>query len=213
MTKIKICGIFRECDIEYVNEAKPDYAGFILFFPRSHRNVEMEEALKLRERLDRGIKAAGVFVDQPVETVVQAASKLSLDVIQLHGHETDEYIEEIRDKTGLPVWKAFQVRTAGDLREAAGSKADEILLDGGYGTGTAFDWTAAEGFSRPFILAGGLTPELIPQAAARLRPKIVDISSGVETDRVKDRDKILAAVRASHGTGTGPGCKPGRGDF
>lgn len=201
MTQIKICGLFRDCDIESVNVCKPDYIGFILNFPKSHRNITPERAAQLRHALLPGIRAAGVFVDQPLGTVLSAAETAGLDVIQLHGHEDDEFILKLREKTDLPVWKAFKVRSAEDLAEAAESAADEVLLDNGYGTGTAFDWSCAASFSRPFILAGGLTPENIPEAIRTLRPKILDISSGVETAKVKDREKILAAVRAVRAEG------------
>lgn len=197
MTGIKICGLSRLCDIEYANEARPDYIGFIINFPRSHRNVDPQQAAELRTHLDPGIRAAGVFVDQPLTEVADAAARIGLDVIQLHGHEDDRYIEALRSRTGLPVWKAFKVRTDADLRAAETSCADAVLLDNGYGTGQAFDWTAAADFGRPFILAGGLTPENIPEAVRMLGPELVDISSGVETDRHKDRDKMLAAVKAA----------------
>ncbi len=197
MTKIKVCGLFRDCDIDYVNEAQPDCAGFILLFPKSHRSLSPARAAELRRRLSPGIRAVGVFVDQPVETVARAAEEIGLDVIQLHGHEDDETIAALREKTGLEIWKAFRIRTAGDLAAAERSTADEILLDNGYGTGAAFDWSLATGFSRPFLLAGGLTPENIPEAVRSMRPRLVDISSGVETDKLKDRDKIMAAVSAA----------------
>ena len=196
MTKIKICGLFREEDIDYVNEAGPDYAGFILHFPKSHRNLEPDKAKMLRERLRPGIRAVCVFVDQPLETVIRTADHLRADVIQLHGHEDNSYIDEIKEKTGKEVWKAFRVRGKEDLTAAASCSADQILLDNGYGTGRTFDWTKAESFSRPFILAGGLTPENIPEAIRKLGPVAVDISSSVETDGKKDRAKIFAAVRA-----------------
>ena len=198
MTQIKICGLFRSCDIEYVNEAQPDYAGFILNFPKSHRNLTADQAAGLRSRLAPGIKAVGVFVDQPMDTILSAAKLIGLDVIQLHGHEDDAFIRELREKSGLPVWKAFKVRSSSDLEAAEDSPADDVLLDNGYGTGKAFDWTAAADFSRPFILAGGLTPENIPDAVRTLHPKLLDISSGVETDKVKDREKIFSAVRKAH---------------
>ena len=197
MTKIKICGLSRACDIDYVNEARPDYAGFILLFPKSRRNVTPDRAAALRKRLAPGIRAVGVFVDQPVEAVAAAAAEIGLDVIQLHGREDDGYIAALRDRTPLPVWKAFRVRGPEDLAAAEKSAADEVLLDNGWGTGEVFDWTLAGDISRPFLLAGGLTPENIPQAAEALHPKLVDISSGVETDGVKDREKIIAAVHAA----------------
>lgn len=197
MTQIKICGLTREADIDYVNEARPDYIGFILNFPKSRRNLSPEQAAALKSRLSPEIRAVGVFVDRPAEEIIRAAETVGLDVIQLHGHEDDAYIAALRERTNLPVWKAFRVRSAADLSAAERSSADEILLDNGYGTGEAFDWSLAGGFNSPFLLAGGLTPERIPQAIRALHPKLVDISSGVETDGVKDRDKILAAVRAA----------------
>ena len=215
MSGIKICGLFRACDIDYVNEAKPDYAGFILHFPKSHRNVEPAVAAEMRRRLQPGIRAVGVFVDQSEETVIASAERIGLDAVQLHGHEDDRYIKSLRSLLQRPVWKAFKVRSEADLMEAEKSSADEILLDNGYGTGNVFDWTILSGLSRPYILAGGLTPELITKvvmisedgtfskAAMNSKvgriplPKLFDISSGVETDKVKDRDKILAAVRAA----------------
>ena len=197
MTEIKICGLTREADIDYVNEAKPDYIGFILNFPKSRRNLTPEQAAALRSRLSPDIMAVGVFVDRPVEEVVRATETVGLDAIQLHGHEDNAYIAALRERTALPIWKAFKIRTANDLAAAKKSPADEILLDNGYGTGEAFDWSLADGIKRPFLLAGGLTPENLPDALRSLRPKLVDISSGVETDGRKDRNKILAAVRAA----------------
>ena len=197
MTKIKICGLFRDCDIDYINEAMPDYAGFILHFPKSHRNIDPVQARQLRERLRPEIRAVGVFVDQPVQTVLEAVKIARLDIIQLHGHEDNVYIQIIKERAGKPVWKAFKIRTALDLDEARVSAADEVLLDNGYGTGIPFDWKMVREFGRPYVLAGGLTPDNIREAVRLLRPKALDISSGVETNKVKDREKILAAVRAA----------------
>ena len=96
MTEIKICGLFRDCDIDYVNEARPGYAGFILQFPKSHRNISIPRAAELRKRLLPGIKAVGVFVNRPAEEILRAKETIGLDVIQLHGEETAEEIREIR---------------------------------------------------------------------------------------------------------------------
>ena len=197
MTLVKICGLFREADIDYVNEARPDYVGFILRYPQSRRNVSPERARQLKSRLIPAIRAVGVFVDQPLETVAAAAEQAGLDVIQLHGREDNAYIAALRHITDRPIWKAFRVQTQADLVRAGQSGADEVLLDNGCGTGQAFDWTLTAGFARPFMLAGGLTPENVAEAVRRVRPKLVDISSGAETDGVKDREKIIAAVRAA----------------
>ena len=197
MTQIKICGLSRGEDIDYVNEAEPDYIGFILNFPKSRRNILPERAAEMRSRLSPDIKAVGVFVDQPIETVAEAATIIGLDVIQLHGHEDNAYIASLREQLDLPIWKAFKIQTAADLIAAEASAADNILLDNGYGTGMAFDWSLAGELSRPFLLAGGLTPENIPNAIRTLHPMLVDISSGVETNGVKDREKIIAAVHAA----------------
>ncbi len=196
--KIKICGLTREQDVDYVNEAMPDYAGFILCFPKSHRNLTTEKAKLLRSLLRPEILPVCVFVDQPVKTVIRTARIVRPAVLQLHGHENDSYIAELKEQTGLEIWKAFQVRDEVDLEAAARCRADRVLLDNGYGTGEVFDWSRAVSFSRPFILAGGLTPENIPDAAAALHPVAVDLSSGTETKRHKDRDKILSAVAAAH---------------
>ena len=197
MTKIKICGLFRDCDIDYINEAMPDYAGFILHFPKSHRNIDPVQAQHLRGRLRPEIRAVGVFVDQPVQTVLEAVKIARLDIIQLHGREDNVYIRIIKERTGKPVWKAFKIQTALDLDVASVSAADEVLLDNGYGTGVPFDWKMVREFGAPYILAGGLTPGNIREAVRLLRPKALDLSSGVETNDVKDREKILAAVRAA----------------
>ncbi len=196
MTKIKICGLFRACDIDYVNEARPDYAGFIVNFPKSHRSVDAEKAAGLRRRLRPEIRAVGVFVNQPKEKVSSAAKKIGLDIIQLHGDEDDDYIAAIRSITGLLVWKAYKIKAPADLGSAEKSAADEILLDGGSGEGKVFDWSLIKGFPRPYILAGGLAPDNIGDAIKLLEPKAIDISSGVETDKRKDRSKIIAAVKA-----------------
>ena len=200
MTPIKICGLFRDEDIGFAQEAKPDYAGFILNFPKSRRNLSPERAALLRARLPEAVRAVGVFVDRPAGEILEAARLIGLDVIQLHGSEGNAYIRELREKTSLPVWKAFRISGRDDLAAPLESEADEILLDSGQGTGRAFDWGLLAGFPRPFILAGGLTPELIPEAVRRLHPKMVDLSSGVETGGVKDRAKMIAAVQAAHST-------------
>ena len=195
-TRIKLCGLFSPCDAGYVNRAMPDYAGFV-FYEKSHRNVTPGQARALRRAIHPAIKTVGVFVDAPQEQIAMLQLDKIIDVVQLHGGEDDFLITHLRYT--LPeaeIWKAFKIRSTQDLEAAAASAADLVLLDNGYGTGKCFDWSLIGDFPRPFILAGGLTPENIPEAVSRYHPYAVDISSGIETDGAKDRNKILAAVAA-----------------
>lgn len=190
MTKVKICGLKRGCDIEYVNSVLPDYIGFV-FAKDSKRYIHPIEAAKLKKKLDIRIKAVGVFVNAPVEFVVSLASKGVIDMIQLHGSETDIYINELRGLFNMPIIKAFRVASTNDISLAMESAADMVLLDNDCGgTGETFDWSYISGIKRPFILAGGLTPENVTEAIRKYKPCAVDTSSGVETDGLKDFDKI-----------------------
>lgn len=195
--KIKLCGMFRDCDINYANEAKPDYVGFILDFPKSHRNIDAETARRLRSRLDTGIKAVGVFVNSPETTCAEYANCGIIDVIQLHGDEDADFIRRLRELTSAPIIKAAKIRTPEDIGRVQALGADYVLLDNGTGTGEMFDHSLLDGaeIRQPFFLAGGLTPENLRQAAESVHPYCVDLSSGVETDRLKDREKMLEAVR------------------
>lgn len=198
MTKIKICGLSRPQDIDYVNEARPDWCGFIINFPKSHRNVTPEQVRALRAGLAPSVLPVGVFVDRPAEEIAQLLKDGTISVAQFHGHEGPEDIAALRALApGCQIWKAFKVRSAADLEEALASPADLVLLDNGQGTGQTFDWSLVTGVKRPFLLAGGLTPDNIPQAIEAVHPYGLDLSSGVETDKTKDREKILAAVAAA----------------
>lgn len=198
MTKIKICGLYRAEDIRYVNQTRPDWCGFIINFPKSCRSLTPDSVRALRKDLDESVIPVGVFVDQPVDDVAALLNDGTLSIAQLHGHEDPAYLAALRAAApGRPVWKAFKIRTAEDLAAANASMADLVILDNGYGTGVSFDWSLAAGVMRPYLLAGGLTPENIPEAAARLHPYGVDLSSGVETGQKKDFHKIQAAVAAA----------------
>ena len=192
--KIKICGLFREIDIDFVNEAKPDFAGFVLNLPKSHRNISLDQAELLKQRLDKRIKSVGVFVDAPIDYIEEAARRKIIDIVQLHGNENADYIAELKRRVSLPVIRAVKV----DGREIEPLGADFLLLDSGKGTGKTFDHAliCREKIKAPFFIAGGITPETIPDLA-RFEPFGADISGGVETDKIKDREKILAAVKAA----------------
>lgn len=191
--KVKICGLSRPADIEAVNQYQPDYAGFIINFPKSHRNCTPEQVQALHAQLSDSIPAVGVTVNQPLETVAALFEQGVIDIAQLHGQEDESYIDELKRRTGKPVWKAFRIRSADDLDAARASSADMILLDNGYGTGETFDWTLVRDIGRPFILAGGLCEDNIDDAA-KMQPDAMDISSGVETNRVKDPEKIRTLI-------------------
>lgn len=191
--KVKICGLSRPADIKAVNQYQPDYAGFIINFPKSHRNCTPEQVQALHEQLSDSIPAVGVTVNQPLETVAALLEQGVIDIAQLHGQEDEAYICELKRRTKKPVWKAFRIRSADDLDAARASSADMILLDNGYGTGETFDWTLVRDIGRPFILAGGLCESNISDAA-KMQPDAMDISSGVETNRVKDPEKIRTLI-------------------
>lgn len=197
MTKIKICGLRRPEDIAYVNEAKPDFAGFIIDVPKSRRNVPREKVRELTALLSPEILPVGVFVNAPMETILSLVTDGTLKAVQLHGQESQSYLEELKKQVAVPLIRAFSIRSPEDLTEAEKSPADFVLLDNGAGgTGEIFDWSLLSSFDRPFFLAGGLRLENIAEAVSRFHPYALDLSSGVETDGYKDKEKIIAAVAA-----------------
>ena len=182
-TRIKICGLRRAEDIAYVNEAGPDFAGFVIHVPKSHRNVSAGQARELSAMLAPGIRPVGVFVNEPEETVANLLNDGVIRLAQLHGQEDEAYIRRLRGLTDGPLIQAFSIRRKEDLDRAMQSSADYILLDHGRGgTGSAFDWGLVEAVERPWFLAGGLDCGNLAAAIGRLHPWAVDLSSGVERD-------------------------------
>jgi phosphoribosylanthranilate isomerase len=196
MTRIKLCGLSRPCDIEAANALRPEYIGFV-FAPKSRRYVTPETAEALRKMLDPAIRAVGVFVREDPERIAGLLERGIIDLAQLHGNEDEKYIARLRALSGKPLIRAFRVDSPADLADARESAADFILLDNGAGgTGESFDWSLLQGFGRPYFLAGGLNPENAAAAVETLRPFAVDVSSGIETDGVKDGKKMKAFVDA-----------------
>ena len=189
MTKIKMCGLTRVEDIAAVNEIKPDYIGFV-FAKKSRRFISREKAAELKAILDKDIKAVGVFVDEDIKAVAEFLKCGIIDIAQLHGSEDNDYIVSLRAMTNKPVIKAFRIRTQEDIYKAQESAADMVLLDAGAGDGKTFDWSLIDTITRPYFLAGGLSPENAGEAVKTLHPYGLDVSSGIETDGYKDRIKM-----------------------
>ena len=186
MSKIKICGLRTLRDIDYVNELKPDYIGFILA-DGFRRSISSETAAELRARLNKGIKAVGVFVNDSAEKIASFLSSGIIDIVQLHGDESPEFCEKIN----APVIKYLKCEKGVEAKTAEyENAADFFLLDSGTGTGAAFDWSAIPKTEKPFFLAGGLGPENLKKAITQVNPYAVDLSSSVETDGRKDYEKI-----------------------
>ena len=194
MTKIKICGLSRLQDIEAVNQALPDYIGFV--FAKSRRQVDAETAKVLKAALSPEIKAVGVFVNNSVDEIVALAGNGTIDLIQLHGDEDEKMIAELKKAVQLPIIKAMRVRDASDIKK---TDADYRLFDtfdaSQYGgSGACFNWELIAAVKEDFFLAGGLKSDNIEAAINRVNPFGVDISSGVETNGKKDRHKIIQIV-------------------
>lgn len=217
MTKIKLCGLTRASDIEAANELMPEYVGFV-FAPGSRRCVTKEQAAALKALLSPEIAAVGVFVDEEPETVADLLREGIIDMAQLHGREDAAYIRRLRALTQRPLIQAFRMGAADaanaaaaerDVADAAAaenggssvlaaeeSAADLVLLDSGAGCGRTFHWEQAKQVKRPYFLAGGLDAKTVGDAIRLLHPFAVDVSSGIETDGQKDREKMAAFVAA-----------------
>lgn len=214
-TLVKICGLRRPQDAEAANRAGQDLAGFILT-PGFGRSIRLEEAVILRKNLLPRIRTVGVFVNAPLSEILAAADSGCIDMIQLHGNESEADIRQIAGLCGIPVIRAFRISDREDLVAAASTAADWVLLDSGAGTGQVFDWDLLEDFMRenrrpedkslfpgghPWILAGGLSAGNAARAVCRFSPTAVDVSSNVETNGWKDPAKMKAFVEAVRGAG------------
>ena len=215
--KVKMCGISKIETIPAVIEANPDYMGLV--FAPSKRQVTVDQAKTLVEELHKqyanrynrdaeqysnqtlihqeSIKTVGVFVNETVESLLKIAKEVKLDVIQLHGDEDESFIQTLKEQSNVEVWKAVQVRSAADAEAWIDSSADMLLFDAYHkdergGTGEVFDWSSLDEFERPFMLAGGINSTNVARAIRTVRPYGIDISSGIETEGVKDDKKIKA---------------------
>ena len=205
--KVKMCGISKVETIPAVVEAKPDYMGLV--FAPSKRQVTVEQAKTLVEALHKqckeqndtvSIKTVGVFVNETLDNLVTIANEANLDVVQLHGDEDEAFIQSLKERTNVEVWNAIQIRSAADAEAWIDSSADMLLFDAYHkdergGTGDVFDWSCLDTFERPFMLAGGIDSTNVARAIRTVRPYGIDISSGIETNGVKDDEKITAFTK------------------
>lgn len=201
MTKVKICGLRRPEDVAMVNRWRPDYAGFV--FAAGKRQVTKEKAKALRQQLDVSIPAVGVFVREPVEKVAELANEGIIQLVQLHGDEDGAYIAALRKLTKAPIIKVLRVKDKESLERLDQWDCEYFLLDAFSksqfgGLGKTFDHNLLKDLNllRPFFLAGGLNEGNIEDALSCVHPYAVDTSSGVETDGVKDEEKIRGFIRA-----------------
>lgn len=215
--KVKMCGISKVETIPAVVDAKPDYMGLV--FAPSKRQVTVDQAKTLVEELHKQyanrynrdaeqcsnqtlihqefIKTVGIFVNETLDNLVTIATEVNLDAVQLHGDEDEAFIQSLKERTNVEVWKAVQIRSAADAEAWIDSSADMLLFDAYHkdergGMGEVFDWSSLDEFERPFMLAGGIDSTNVARAIRTVRPYGIDISSGIETEGVKDDEKIKA---------------------
>lgn len=195
MAKVKICGLSRIEDIQYCNELKPDYIGFILGFPKSKRNITFDRAKELKSQLDGSIKSVGVFVNANIDFISKFCNENIIDLVQLHGNEDINYILELKSRVDKPIIKAVRVQSEEEILRADAISCDYLLLDTYVanivgGSGLTFDWSIVPRLNKPFFLAGGLTSENVSKAIKMCNPYVVDVSSSVEIDNFKSYYKI-----------------------
>lgn len=213
--KVKMCGISKIETIPAVIEANPDYMGLV--FAPSKRQVTVDQAKSLVKELHKQygnrysrdevqcsndvvqefIKTVGIFVNETLDNLVTIATEVNLDAVQLHGDEDEAFIQSLKERTNVEVWKAIQIRSAADAEAWIDSSADMLLFDAYHkdergGMGEVFDWSSLDAFERPFMLAGGIDSTNVARAIRTVRPYGIDISSGIETEGVKDDEKIKA---------------------
>ena len=191
MKKIKICGLKRREDIEYVNKYQPDYIGFV--FAGKKRKLTYDEVVDLKKYLTSSIQVVGVFVNEDIFFVEKLVKEHVIDLVQLHGQEDQKYIQALKEKVDVSIIKAIQIKNEDSFNEHY--DVDYYLYDHGTGgTGESFDWSMLKEVDKPVFLAGGINLLNIDDALKK-NVYALDVSSGVETDGFKDEKKIKKIVR------------------
>lgn len=192
--KVKVGGICHLEDVDIINRVKPDFAGVDLC-RRYRHGVSNEMAKKIRERLDPSIPLVGMFVNDPYMEVLVALRQGYIDIAQLQGTESEEFIRDLRFMSRKPVIKAIEIADPAQMPETLETSADHVLLCCPPDSGVVLDWKQAARYERDFILSGTLTPENLQAAIETAHPWGVNLVNGVETaDRHKDYDKLMRAM-------------------
>jgi len=197
LRQIKICGLTTADDVNAVNAAPPDFAGFV-FAEESSRRVTLSKAAELRGMLRPSIAVVGVFVDAEPAMIAELAAAGVIELVQMHGHETDTDVATIKERTGLPVLKGVRMNDGGRTDFPS---ADHIILDSTAGSGHVFDWKNIPPLGRPFFLAGGITTGNLATALAVPGVIGVDISSGAERGGHKNPALVTELVSATRAFG------------
>ena len=191
MKKIKICGLKRREDIEYVNKYQPDYIGFV--FAGKKRKLTYDQVVDLKKYLTSSIQVVGVFVNEDISFVEKLVKEHVIDLVQLHGQEDQKYIQALKEKVDVSIIKAIQIKNEDSFNEHY--VVDYYLYDHGTGgTGESFDWSMLKEVDKPVFLAGGINLLNVDDALKK-NVYALDVSSGVETDGFKDEKKIKKIVR------------------
>lgn len=201
MTKIKICGLTTPQEAEWVSKSQVDYAGMVLFFPKSKRNITIEQAKKIMKSMLPQIQKVAVVVS-PSALQIKEIQKAGFDIVQIHGQVLPEALETLR----IPFLRAFNVDNMQEWeRYEAEPKCIGYVFDAVKpGSGETFDWGSIPNLpedGKPYLLAGGLNPDNVGSAVAAMHPYGVDVSSGVERDSGtgKNPEKMEVFVRAVRG--------------
>jgi phosphoribosylanthranilate isomerase len=205
--EIKVCGLTQTDEAKACADLGADAIGLV-FYPPSPRNVSMEQAAAIKAVLPSAVLAAGVFVDPPLEALLQTVNQVGLDVIQLHGAESPEYVSRLSRRTDRKIIKALFAKKAPGMQLAHTYRVNGFLVECGYGplpggNAMAWDWSAARSFAQqyPLILAGGLGPQTVEEAIAASLPDAVDASSALEArPGRKDLSKVKQFIQAVKGS-------------
>lgn len=191
MTKVKICGLKNQTDIKCINTLSPDFAGFVMFFEKSHRNISVQTAQELLALLDKNIKSVAVTVS-PTEEQLEQIHTLGFDYVQIHGKISEKLLSECK----TPVIRSINVsgiESIGDIENLDNVKG--ILFDSAVpGSGKSFVWSMLEKLPKTdkmLFLAGGLTADNVASAICQVHPYAVDVSSGVELSDKSGKDYQL----------------------